>query len=156
MFELLILQQLYNIGDDDLECQVNDRLSLMRFLHLGLEDSVPDAKTVWSFREQLPTAELVDPLFEQFEAYLNATGYRAQCGQIVDAILVPVSKQRNSLDDNDTIKAGKVPEDWQDKPHKLSQKDVDARWTKKNGTFTTGIKTISTRMQSIGLFVVIR
>ncbi|MEM7796166.1 MAG: transposase [Cyanobacteria bacterium P01_C01_bin.118] len=31
MFKLLILQQLYNIGDDELEYQVNDRLSFMRF-----------------------------------------------------------------------------------------------------------------------------
>ncbi|MEM9486685.1 MAG: IS5 family transposase [Cyanobacteria bacterium P01_F01_bin.116] len=140
MFKLLILQQLYNIGDDELEYQVNDRLSFMRFLHLGLEDSVPDAKTVWSFREQLRTAGLVEPLFEQFGAYLTATGYQAQCGQIVDATLVPVPKQRNSRKENATIKAGKVPEDWQDKPHKLSQKDVDARWAKKNGQSHYGYK----------------
>ncbi|MEO0870327.1 MAG: transposase, partial [Cyanobacteria bacterium J06642_11] len=100
MFKLLILQQLYNIGDDELEYQVNDRLSFMRFLHLGLEDSVPDAKTVWSFREQLRAAGLVERLFEQFGAYLTATGYQAQCGQIVDATLVPVPKQRNSRKEN--------------------------------------------------------
>ena len=140
MFKLLILQQLYNMSDDELEYQVNDRLSFMRFLHLGLEDSVPDAKTVWSFRERLRQAELVEPLFEQFGAYLNATGYQAQCGQIVDATLVPVPKQRNSRDDNAEVKAGQVPEDWQAKPHKLSQKDVDARWTKKNGTAHYGYK----------------
>ena len=140
MFKLLILQQLYNISDDELEYQVNDRLSFMRFLHLGLEDSVPDAKTVWSFRERLRQAELVESLFEQFGAYLNATGYQAQCGQIVDATLVPVPKQRNSREDNATIKEGKVPEDWQDQPHQLAQKDVDARWTKKNGQSHYGYK----------------
>ncbi|NEZ64354.1 IS5 family transposase [Leptolyngbyaceae cyanobacterium CCMR0082] len=140
MFKLLIVQQLYNIGDDELEYQVNDRLSFMRFLHLGLEDTVPDAKTVWAFRERLRQAELVDPLFDRFGSYLNAMGYQAQCGQIVDATLVPVPKQRNSREDNDTIKAGNVPEDWQEKPHQLSQKDVDARWTQKNGTSHYGYK----------------
>ncbi|WP_250565235.1 hypothetical protein [Adonisia turfae] len=80
-----------------------------RFLHLGLEDSVPAAKIVWSFRERLRKAELVGPLFEQFGAYLSATGYQAQCGQIVDATLVPVPKQRNSRDDNSKVKAGQVP-----------------------------------------------
>ncbi|MEA5464903.1 IS5 family transposase [Leptothoe sp. PORK10 BA2] len=140
MFKLLIVQQLYNISDDELEYQVNDRLSFMRFLHLGLEDSVPDAKTVWLFRERLRKAELVEPLFEQFGTYLNTTGYQAQCGQIVDATLVPVPKQRNTREDNATIKAGKVPEEWQDTPHKLAQKDVDARWTKKNGTSHYGYK----------------
>ena len=140
MFKLLIVQQLYNISDDELEYQVNDRLSFMRFLHLGLEDSIPDAKTVWSFRERLRKAKLVEPLFEQFGAYLTATGYQAQCGQIVDATLVPVPKQRNSRGDNATLKAGKVPDDWQDQPHKLAQKDIDARWTKKNGTSHYGYK----------------
>ena len=68
MFKLLILQQLYNIGDDELESQVNDRLSFMRFLHLGIEDAVPDAKTVWSFRSQLQAQGLVKELFEQSSA----------------------------------------------------------------------------------------
>ncbi len=101
---------------------------------------MPDEKTVWLFRERLRKAELVGPLFEQFGAYLNATGYQAQCGQIVDATLVPVLKQRNTRDENAEVKAGKVPEDWQDKPHKLSQKDVDARWTKKNAQTYYGYK----------------
>jgi len=46
MFKLLILQQLYNISDEELEYQVNDRLSFMRFLELGIGDTVPDATSV--------------------------------------------------------------------------------------------------------------
>jgi hypothetical protein len=34
MFKLLILQQLYNISDEELEYQVKDRLSFMQFLNL--------------------------------------------------------------------------------------------------------------------------
>jgi hypothetical protein len=68
MFKLLVLQQMYNIADDELEYQINDRLSFMRFLHLGLEDAVPDAKTVWAFKEQLRQQELVAPLFNEFAA----------------------------------------------------------------------------------------
>ena len=49
-------------------------------------------------------------------------GYQALCGQIVDATLVPVPKQRNRWDDDNEIKAGKVHEPWQDKLH-LLQKD---------------------------------
>ncbi|MEL6804191.1 MAG: IS5 family transposase [Bacteroidota bacterium] len=140
MFKLLILQQLYNIGDDELEYQVNDRLSFMRFLHLGIEDAVPDAKTVWSFRSQLQAQGLVEELFEQFGSYLKQEGYQAQCGQILDATLVPVPKQRNRREENDQIKQGEVPEDWSQQPHKLAQKDVDARWTKKNGVSHYGYK----------------
>ncbi len=140
MFKMLILQHLFNIGDDELEYQVNDRLSFMRFLHLGLEDTVADAKTVWSFRERLREQGLVEVLFAQFGTYLNTAGYQAQCGQIIDATLIPVPKQRNSKEENQQVKQGEVPEEWQAEPHKLSQKDVDARWTKKNGVSHYGYK----------------
>ena len=53
MFKVLVLQQLNNLSDDRIEYQIRDRISFMRFLGLELEDRVPDAKTVWSFREQL-------------------------------------------------------------------------------------------------------
>ena len=46
MFKALILSALYNLSDDQIEFQVRDRLSFMRFLDLGLEDRVPAAKTV--------------------------------------------------------------------------------------------------------------
>ncbi len=140
MFKLLVLQQMYNISDDELEYQVNDRLSFMRFLHMGLEDRVPDSKTVWLFKERLRQAGLVEELFEQFGSYLNGAGYQAQCGQIVDATLVPVPKQRNRKDENEQVKRGEVPEDWQNQPYKLSQKDTDARWTKQRGVSYYGYK----------------
>ena len=52
-------------------------------------------------------------------------------GQIVDASLVAAPKQRNTEEEKEAIKAGKVPEGWKDKPAKLRQKDRDARWTVK-------------------------
>ena len=53
MFKTLVLSALYNLSDDQIEYQVRDRLSFMRFLGLGLEDRVPDAKTVWLYRDAL-------------------------------------------------------------------------------------------------------
>lgn len=53
MFKILILQSLYTLSDDATEFQIRDSLSFMRFLGLGFEDAVPDAKTVWLFREHL-------------------------------------------------------------------------------------------------------
>jgi len=46
MFKILVLQTLYNLADEQVEYQIRDRLSFMRFLGLGLEDTVPDATTV--------------------------------------------------------------------------------------------------------------
>lgn len=140
MFKLLILQKLYNLSDEELEYQVNDRLSFMRFLALGIDDCVPDATTVWLFRERLQQLQLIDALFEQFEGYLKGHGYAAQGGQIVDATLIPVAKQRNSKSENEQIQQGTIPEEWKEKPHKQAQKDTDARWTKKNGKSHFGYK----------------
>lgn len=140
LFKMLVLQKLYNISDEDLEYQVNDRLSFMQFLNLGLEERVPDATTVWLFREQLQRQGLVEELFEQFEGYLQQAGYQAKDGQIMDATLVPVPKQRNSKEENQQIKTGQMPEDWSQQPHKRAQKDIDARWTKKNNVSHFGYK----------------
>ncbi len=47
MFKAIVLCELYNLSDDQVEYQLRDRLSFMRFVGFGLEDKVPDAKTVW-------------------------------------------------------------------------------------------------------------
>jgi IS5 family transposase len=57
-----------------------------------------------------------------------------------DATIVAVPKQRNSCDDNETVKAGKTPEEWARKPAKNRQKDKDARWTKKHDKSYFGYK----------------
>ena len=140
MFKVIVLQQLYNLSDDQIEYQIRDRLSFMRFLDLGIEDPVPDAKTVWLYREKLAKAGLIKTLFDKFDAYLRNNGYLAMGGQIVDASIVPVPRQRNTREENERIKAGEMPEDWDGKPHKKRQKDVDARWTKKHGKNHYGYK----------------
>jgi len=138
MFKIMILHSLYNLSDDQIEFQIRDRLSFMRFLGLGLGDTVPDAKTIWLFREQLTEAELTEVLFEQFDEFLHENGFSAKKGQIVDASIISVPKQRNTRDENKSIKKGNVPQDWDD--HKKRQKDTDARWIKKNGKNYFGYK----------------
>ena len=140
MFKTIILCALYNLSDDQVEHQIRDRLSSMRFLGLGLEDRVPDAKTVWLYREQLTQAGVIEALFETFDGYLKDQGYLAMGGQIIDASIVAVPKQRNSREENARIKAGETPAGWEDKPAKRRQKDVEARWTKKHGKSHYGYK----------------
>ena len=140
MFKAIILCALYNLSDDQVEYQMRDRLSFVRFLGLALEDKVPDAKTVWLYREQLSQAGLIDALFEDFDAYLKNQGYQAMGGQIIDASIVAVPIQRNRRDDNEQIKRGETPDAWADKPAKRRQKDTDARWTKKHGKSHYGYK----------------
>lgn len=138
MFKMLVLQHLYNLADEGIEYQVRDRLSFMRFLGLQLESRVPDAKTVWLFRERLKENKLVEVLFQRFHEQLAGHGYVAQKGQMIDATFVEVPRQRNPRDENAQIKAGTPPEDWSEE--KSRQKDVDARWTKKNNETHYGYK----------------
>ena len=140
MFKTLVLSELYNLSDDQIEYQVRDRLSFMRFLGLGLEDRVPDPKTVWLYREGLAQAGLVEELFGQFDLHLARQGYIARGGQILDASIVLVPKNHNTREENKTIKTGEVPEDWENRPAKRSQKEVDARWNKKHGKSHYGYK----------------
>lgn len=142
MFKMLVLQSLYNLSDEELEYQINDRLSFMKFLGLGIEDKVPDATTLWLFRENIKEKELEIELFEKFDEYLNQSGYEPKEGQILDATLIPVPKQRNKKEENKMLKEGKIPEEWQEEKNKnkLDQKDVEARWTKKNGVSYYGYK----------------
>jgi len=140
MFKILVLQSFYNLSDDQTEYQIRDRLSFTRFLGLELEDTIPDAKTLWSFRDTLSQKGAIKKLFKKFNRFLDDEGFVARQGQIVDASLVAVPVQRNTREENATIKQGQVPETWKDKPHKLHRKDTDARWTKKNGTSYFGYK----------------
>lgn len=144
MFKILVLQQLHNLSDQKIEYQIRDRLSFMRFLGLELEDRVPDEKTVWLFRERLKTLNLVAVLFEQFHAQLAARGYVARAGQMIDATFVEVPRQRNRREENAQIKGGEMPPEWQEESPKarakLRQKDVEARWTKKNQETHFGYK----------------
>ncbi len=56
-----------------------------------------DAKRVWVYREHLKERGLV---------VVDAAGFSVRKGQIVDAAIVPVPRQRNRREENRQIKAG--------------------------------------------------
>jgi transposase, IS5 family len=140
LFRMLVLQALNNLSDEQVEYQVGDRLSFTRFLRLGIEDRIPDGTTLWLFREKLAKAGLIEKLFDRFDQHLGAQGYIARGGQLVDATIVAVPRQRNTREENEAIKVGQTPEDWEKHPAKNRQKDKDARWTKKHGKSFYGYK----------------
>jgi hypothetical protein len=71
IFKALFSMALYNLPDDQEEYQLRDRLSFVRFLGLSLEDEIPDAKTLWLYREALAKAGAVEELFERFDRFLK-------------------------------------------------------------------------------------
>lgn len=130
MFKILILQRYYNVSDDAIEYAILDRLSFMRFLGLGINDPVPDSKTVWLFRDTLTKLNLIEQLFSTLDKQLDKDGIIVHKGKIVDASIVEVPKQRNNPGEIDQLKEGVVPEDWSE--NKMKQKDTDAQWTRKH------------------------
>ena len=82
----------------------------------------------------------IDELVALFKEQLADHGYRLQTGTLVDSSVVQVPRQRNSREENATLKSGEVPSDWKEKPHKLCPKDTEARWLKKNGITHFGYK----------------
>lgn len=140
MFKVLVLQRLYNMSDEQIEFQITDRCSFCRFLGIPLGGKAPDFTTVWRFREALADAGGARELFDLFTAHLEQHGLIANHGCIVDASFVEVPKQRNTKEENKLIKKGITPEGWAENPRKLCQKDLDARWTKKNNVSYYGYK----------------
>lgn len=112
-----------------------------RFLGLKKSDKIPDSKTFWHFREQLIEKEVIIGLFKTFNQALDVAGIFANEGKMVDASFVETPRQRNTRDENKHIKeTGTAPKEWDNKLNKKRQKDVDARWTKKNNTNYYGYK----------------
>ena len=133
MFKILVIQALYNLSDDRAEFLINDRLSFMRFLGLGLgrqgagrEDDLGVPRAADPGRGGRGA---VRPLRPGDSARLATCRWR---GQIVDASLVAAPKQRNTEAEKTDVKEGQIPDDWKEQPAKLRQKDRDARWTVKS------------------------
>lgn len=138
MVRLLVLQQLYNLSDDALEYQVLDRNSFARFAGLTNSSRVPDAKTVWVWRERLKQLDLIGDISAAVSGQLQHAGFIARGGQIIDASIVSAPIQRNTREENEAIAKGEVPKDWNQA--KRAQKDVEARWTRKNNRNFYGYK----------------
>jgi IS5 family transposase len=120
------------MADDKTAFQINDRLSFRRFLGIQLYDTVPDAKTIWNFREELKIAAVMEELFELFTEKLEEENIVTNSGSIVDASFVEVPRQRNTKKENEEIKEGEAPKEWEKNRKKKAQKDIHARWVTKN------------------------
>jgi IS5 family transposase len=157
MFKILILQRYYNLGDKQVEYQIVDRASFKKFLGLDTGDKVPDEKTVWSFRERLTQSGSVEDLFELFVTHLEQKGLMFNEGQIIDASFTEIPRQRNTREENKMINDECGDDLWKDQPNKKCHKDIDARWTKKNGDTFYGYKNhvkVDSKSKIIGTYYV--
>ena len=151
MFKVIFLQRYYGLGDHQIQYQIIDRTSFRQFLGIHTVAEVPDEKTVWACKNRLAEDGIFDRLFDEFRTFLDNKGLSFNEGKIIDATFVEAPKQRNTKEENKQIKAGNSKDLWNPeegdsekekkrKMHKKSQKDVDARWTKKRGENHYGYK----------------
>jgi len=140
MLKVVVLQKFYGLSEERTEFDIMDRFSFMRFLQVAPGDDLPDKNTIWDFKEKLGLAG-VSRLFDYLDEELLKQGILGKEGVSVDASFVDVPKQRNSRKENAEIKKGKLPEGWdEDDSRRQCQKDLDARWAKKNNETHYGYK----------------
>ena len=142
MFKVLVIKRLYNLSHEQTEYQINDRISFMRFLGLGLGDRVPDEKTIWLYEDMLSKSEAGKDLFDLFFSAIAEKGYITRKGSIVDASFIEAPKRKNTKEQREALKRGEAPEEWADPEHpqKWMQRDTDATWTKKGNESHFGYK----------------
>jgi transposase, IS5 family len=142
MFKVLVLQKFHGLSDDATEAQIFDRTSFKNFLGLRIGDDIPDAKTLWEFKQRIEAdgREGGRKLFDAFHQILEGKSIVAREGSIVDATFVEAPRQRNDREQNQRIKKGERPEEFDANPAVGRQKDSEARWTKKNSEVHYGWK----------------
>ena len=142
MFKVLVLQKFHGLSDASVEEQIADRFSFMDFLGLRPGDAIPDANTVWDFREALErdSRKGTERLFARFNEMLELKGLVGHEGSLVDASFVDAPRQRNTREQNASIKKGERPAEFDPATPKGKQKDCEARWAKKNNETHFGFK----------------
>ena len=76
-------------------------------------NDIQDETTVAFFSEHLRKAGVIKELFEMCGEYIRDQGLEARGGQIIDATLIPVPKQRNTREENNHIKSDRLPDGWE-------------------------------------------
>jgi IS5 family transposase len=134
MLKVLVLQKFHGLSDDTTEEQIFDRTSFKNFLGLRIGDLIPNAKTIWDFKQRLEESgrEGSRKLFEAFTLQLEAQGYIASEGSIIDASFTEAPRQRNSREQNQSIKEGGRPEEFDTNPAEGRQKNSEAHYGWKN------------------------
>ena len=139
MVRLLFIQALYNLSDEDCEYQVLDRMSFQHFCRLDGALHIPDARTLWSFKQRLSQGGLGGrAIFDAVSLQLQQHGYIPRGGQIVDASIVQAPVTHTRSEEREALNQGQAPEGWSDR--RLQHTDRDARWTKKHGRSWYGYK----------------
>jgi IS5 family transposase len=126
MLKILVLQGWNGISDEELEFQINDRLSFRQFL--GFPENIPDYSTIWRFREGLREDGRVDAIWEELDRQIKAHGIKVRKGKVQDASFIQADPGK---------KSGKEGRGREAK----TSRSRDGTWTKKGKKSYFGFKT---------------
>lgn len=127
--KMLFLQYAFNLGDEELEDQLIDRLSFQRFVGINFDQEIPDFTTLWNFKEALIAHKLMDRIFSSINHQLELNGLILKKGTIADATIIESDNKPLSKQKRDTLES---------KPS--VQIDTQAQSTEKNGKKYFGYK----------------
>ena len=125
MVKLLFLQSWYGISDEELEFQVNDRMSFRNFL--DFPETIPDYSTVWRFREYLADADTIDKIWAELHRQISEKNIQVKEGVIQDASFIIAEPGK---------KNGNAPRGREAK----TSRSKDGTWTKKGSKSYFGFK----------------
>ncbi len=125
MIKLMILQQLYGLSDPQLEREVYDRLSFRHFL--DYPKKIPDASTIWLFRERLIKTGKEELIWAEFQHQIDQKGLTIHRGVIQDASFI-------------TADPGHAPADTPRGKEAKTRRSRDGTWAKKGSKSHFGFK----------------
>ena len=137
LFKITLLQTWYNLSDYQVEEQVNDRLSFMKFCKVTLEDDIPDHSIISRFRKVLNKTNTWELLLEEINSHLSKHGIlNVKQGVIVDASVTTSLNKPKGKTTYIATKEEKAPVEKEVKPGV----DTEGSWLKKGGKLHYGYK----------------
>ena len=105
MVRVLLIQQLFNLSDEQMEFQLPDHLSFQRFVGLRASSQIPDRTTIWTFKERLIQAGASESMFDavnhqlsRMQPHWERTAARMQQHAVVLCIADTTERDFNSQD----------------------------------------------------------
>ena len=86
MVKVLFLQSMFNMVDEQAEIMIRDRISFMNFL--DYPDHLPDATTIWIFRERLSKTGRDRIIWNELQRQMESKGIKVKKGSSQDATFI--------------------------------------------------------------------
>ena len=124
MIKVLFLQSIFNVVDEQAETLISDKISFISFL--DYPDLLPDAKTIWLFRERLSKTGKDRIIWNELQRQLESKGIKVKKGSAQDAAFI--TSYPGHVKHEETRSEGKT------------RRSKDGSFTKKNSKIFFGYK----------------